>query len=60
MWWARCLFQATFLEFFMRYRGGGGLGEGIRKDLHGYKRKIVKFGSFDSADVMIIANFLVK
>jgi hypothetical protein len=54
MWWARCPFQATFLEFFMRYRGGGGLGEGIRKDLHGYKRKMVNFEAFDLADVKII------
>ena len=54
------MFQATFLEFFMRYRGGGGLGEGIRKDLHGYKGKMVNFEAFDLADVMIIRNCQVK
>ena len=40
----------------MRYRGGGGLGEGIRKDLHGYEGKTVNFEAFDLADVMIIGD----
>jgi hypothetical protein len=56
MWWARCPFQATFLEFFMRYRGEGGLGEGIRKDLQGYNGKTSNFEAFDLADVKIIGN----
>jgi hypothetical protein len=43
----------------MRYRGGGGLGEGIREDLHGYKGKTVNFEAFDLADVKIIWNCLV-
>ena len=34
--------------------GWGGLGEGIRKDLHGYKGKTVNFEAFDLADVKII------
>ena len=54
MRWAGCLFQARARRFFMRYRGGGGLGEGIRKDLHGYRGKTVNFEAFDLADVMII------
>ena len=44
----------------MRYRGGGGLGEGIRKDLHGYKGKTVNFEAFDLTDVKIIGNCPVK
>ena len=60
MWWAGCLFQARARRFFMRYRGGGGLGKGIRKDLHKYKGKTVNFEAFDLADVMIIRNCRVK
>jgi hypothetical protein len=44
------------MRFFMHYRGGGGLGKGIRKDLHGYKGQTVNFEAFDVADVMIIGN----
>ena len=40
--------------------GGGGLGEGIRKDLHGHKGKTLNFEAFDLADVMIVGNFVVK
>ena len=44
----------------MHYRGGGGLGKGIRKDLYGYKGQTVNFEAFDLADVMIIGNCQVK
>ena len=40
--------------------GWGGLGEGIRKDLHGYNGKTANFEAFDLADVMIIRNCQVK
>jgi hypothetical protein len=44
------------MRFFMRYRGGGGLGKVIRKDLHWYQGKTVNFEAFDLADVKIIWN----
>jgi hypothetical protein len=56
MGWVRCWFKARARRFFMRYRGGGGLGKGIRKDLHGYNGKTVNFEAFDLADVMIIGD----
>ena len=45
-----------FPLFFLCYRGGGGLGKGIRKDLHWYMGKKVNFEAFDLADVKIIEN----
>jgi hypothetical protein len=56
MVWVRCWFEAKAMRFFMRYRGGGGLCKGIRKDLHWYKGKTVNFEAFDLADVKIIGN----
>jgi hypothetical protein len=43
------------MQFFMCYRGGGGLGKGFRKDPQEYHGKMVNSEAFDLADVKIIS-----